>query len=348
MLTSHNELAQRLRRLLPALVLSVCAMAAPFGVQAQINPEIANCRELRDEPITPIAALCTAHTGCGYILNAQRSCASAKGYLERLQAAIGEGTRGLFGLRKEITPEAVFAAVLGGQTFSGARKLETLPDARQRIQEIDEQVRAVGAGDRVTVAEVRAVDPNNKAVATGPVVYYGQVKDGRARGAGASFYPDGKIARVIRIQERSRFDSLLPNGTRTVEELGEGGALWTASVSENGSMSIGTWNMGVYEGKRFRADGSVSEEGKFVEGGTLSVGTKQDAAGNRTKVNLPAAREAAAREAAEKARLAAEAENQRKRLAARKQEVAQANQERRPVVSPNLNALIEQIKGTKP
>ena len=64
-------------------------------------------------------------------------------------------------------------------------------------------------------------------------------------------------------------------------------------------MNLGTWRNGVFEGKKYRPDGALAEEGRFEKDGKLSVGVSYDAAGARTDVNLPAERAAAARTAAQ-------------------------------------------------
>ena len=82
---------------LTALLLSACVLAVPADVQAQVNPEIASCSELKDESTATQVDLCAAHIGCRFVLNVQKTCARARSYLERLQTAIGEGTKTLFG-----------------------------------------------------------------------------------------------------------------------------------------------------------------------------------------------------------------------------------------------------------
>ncbi|POA51108.1 hypothetical protein C1884_30605, partial [Pseudomonas sp. GW460-R15] len=82
------------------------------------------------------ADLCAAHVGCRFVLNVQKTCARAKSYLERLQAAIGEGTRTLlFGYRKEVTPDAIFTAELNSEERSNERALGARPDVQPRAQD---------------------------------------------------------------------------------------------------------------------------------------------------------------------------------------------------------------------
>lgn len=64
---------------LPALARSACALSLfiSAGAQAQVKPEIANCIELKDEAIVAQAEMCSAHIGCVYLLNVQKTCAQA-------------------------------------------------------------------------------------------------------------------------------------------------------------------------------------------------------------------------------------------------------------------------------
>ncbi|WPH13047.1 hypothetical protein [Variovorax paradoxus] len=312
-----NGLVQAVRtstHFLSAPILSACCvLAIPLGVQAQINSEIANCAELKDETTTAQVELCAAHVGCRYVLNVQKTCTRAKDYLDRLQTTIGEGTRTFFGYRKEITPDAVFAAVLGGEAFSGARKLETLPAERQRIQDIGAQVRVLGAGDKLA-------SPHDAKM---PWIFYGEIRTGhytdeRTNGWGTKFYDDGVITRGQHAHGpmQTRIDTLYPNGTRQVKEyVHKGPSTRFATVNHDGSVTVLTSNAGGFEGKKYRADGTVSEEGSFDDDLKLSVGTRYDMAGVAATVNIPAERQATAR-------AAAAAEQHRKR-----EEAARAEQQ---------------------
>ncbi|WP_157755074.1 hypothetical protein [Variovorax boronicumulans] len=306
-----------------ALGLALCAsvLAIPVDARAQSLPEL-KCEELKEEAIAPIAALCKAHIGCGYVLNSHRRCADAKGYLERLQNAIGEGTKTLFGSRKQITPDAIFKAELGGEDRANARSLDTLPFSQRWTQGMDAAVREAGPGDILsgTSADGRSW------------VYYGQVKEGQPDGWGTRIYSNGEIVRGQTAPSKNvaGLDILYPGGDRFVGSFKEGVRSGQGvRASADGARFEGAYIGGRrYDGKQFGSDGKLAEEGRYDKD-VLSVGTRYDAAGSRTEVNLPAAREAAAQEAADKARLAAQAEQQRKRDdEQRKQEAAaQAEQQ---------------------
>ncbi|MDA7416280.1 hypothetical protein PGB34_07875 [Xenophilus arseniciresistens] len=322
-----------IRRLLPACLLALGSvlLLMPSMAVAQVNPEIANCSELKDEATVTQADLCAAHVGCRFVLNVQKTCARAKGYLERLQAAIGEGTRTLFGTRKEVTPDAVFTATLGDESRGAARTLGGDTAVQAQAQEIGAQVRDVWHNSELTGKSSKGSD----------WIYYGQTRDGAWHGTGTVIYSSGEIQRgeFKDNQRNGAFDTLLPNGSRHVGKTDgsttEGLWVTPSGVKEKGK----DWKDGTFigtrteadgssftgriekgkrvEGTAFRADGTVSEKGRY-ENGQLSVGVQRDAAGNTTSVDLPAARAAAAREAAE-------AQAQRKREeAARQQQQFQA------------------------
>ncbi|MBX9906223.1 MAG: hypothetical protein K2Y31_17905 [Burkholderiales bacterium] len=52
--------------------------------RAQVNPELANCEELRDETTRTQVNFCTAHVGCALVMRIHKVCASVKTFLNRL------------------------------------------------------------------------------------------------------------------------------------------------------------------------------------------------------------------------------------------------------------------------
>ena len=90
--------------------LVVIAAVAPSQAFGQTQSEFANCEEVKDADAAFQAQLCSAHAGCNLVLKVQRTCTRAKQFLTRLKNSIGEGTKGLFGFRKEVTPDAIFEA----------------------------------------------------------------------------------------------------------------------------------------------------------------------------------------------------------------------------------------------
>lgn len=334
---SLHGLVQAIRlpnHFLAVLALSACMLTIPSEARAQVNPQIANCAELKDEATVTQADLCSAHIGCRFVLNMQKTCAQAKGYLERLQTAIGEGTRTFFGsYRKEVTPDATFTATLNGEDWENQRKLGGLAQPSQQAQEIGTRVRDAGNGNTLS----------GTARNGSTWVYYGQVKDGKADGIGSRIFSNGDIQRGhFKENELSgASDVLSGSGSRFVGNYSEllSGKREGLVVERNGDTFVGTRfgngsSEGTYTrasgerfvgtfgadglrtaGKEFRADGLLIEEGRY-EKGTLAMGTRYDA-GVGIEVNLQAAREvareAAVREAGEKARMAAEIESRRKR-----------------------------------
>lgn len=335
-----GSLSRPLSQLLLVLCLSLFAIAAPTAAHSQVNPEIANCSELKDEATITQADLCSAHIGCRFVLGVQKTCARAKSYLERLRTAIGEGTPTLFGLlgnRKEVTPDAVFTAALGADNMEQQRKLGGNAKFQQQAQDVSARVREVGNGSTLTGRSPSGTD----------WIYYGQTSGGKANGTGSFIYSSGEI-------QRGQFknddldgpgDVLFASGTRFVGTINEDsgrreglqvdeagfqrdgvrysdGKFIGVMTRPDGSKFRGTIDKTVLkEGREYRPDGTLAEEGRY-EGGKLFVGTRYDAAGVATAVNLPAEREAAKRAAAAAEQQRKQDEEQRQREAA-----AQAEQQ---------------------
>ena len=336
----HLDATGPLSRLLIVLSLSLFAIGAPTAAHSQVNPEIANCSELKDEATITQADLCSAHIGCRFVLGVQKTCARAKSYLERLRTAIGEGTPTLFGLlgnRKEVTPDAIFTAALGADNMAQQRNLAGSTKFQQQAQDVSARVREVGNSSALTGRAPSGTD----------WVYYGQASGGKASGTGSFIYSTGEIQRGQFKNDSLDGPSevLFANGTRFVGAINEDsgrreglqvdeagfvrdgarysdGTFIGVMTRPDGSKFRGTIDKTVLkEGRDYRPDGSLNEEGRY-EGGKLSVGTRYDAAGVATAVNLPAEREAAKRAAAAEQQQRKQDEEQRKREAA-----AQAEQQ---------------------
>lgn len=82
----------------------------PVTVSAEVNPEIANCEEIKDEATQTQADFCSAHVGCKLVMGIHKTCAKVKTFLDRLKEKVGEGTQTLFGRRKEVDAVQVFEA----------------------------------------------------------------------------------------------------------------------------------------------------------------------------------------------------------------------------------------------
>jgi hypothetical protein len=62
------------------------ATGAPAAGAQTVKPEIASCVELKDKAIRPLVSACTAHIGCTFILNVQKTCTDAKQFMTNLSA----------------------------------------------------------------------------------------------------------------------------------------------------------------------------------------------------------------------------------------------------------------------
>ncbi len=312
---------------LPALALSACALFLSTGAQAQVKPEIANCVELKDEAIVAQAEMCSAHIGCVYVLNVQKTCAQAQGYLERLQAAIGEGTRTFFGsYRKEVTPDAIFTALLGSDERASVRMLDATPTSQRRSQEIAARVRDAGTGDILSGA----------AHSGASWVYYGQIQDGKSDGIGTRIFSSGELQRgqFTRGYLRGASDVLYPSGARYIGDIGgiagdqrsgQGAYIYKNGKKQEGSFSDGE----IASGTTYRPDGKVSEKGNYDKAGKLSFGQRFDTEGVPTVVNVRVEQEAAARAAAAVEQQRKLDEQQRKLEEAQRQREAAAQAEQR-------------------
>lgn len=320
MKTVHQYIVRTTLRLALASVIA-CISVVPAVVQAEVNPEIANCEELKDPDTLTQAELCSAHLGCRLVFAIHKTCTKAKRFITNLKDAIGEGTKGLLGTRKEITPDAIFEASLTEKT----RVLDTLPESRDMAAAIREKLRGK-SGETLTGT---SSDGSNW-------VYYGEVQDGSAQGVGTRIFSSGAIARGnFKNELHGQGESVVVGRGRHVAEhfygnrdgegawAGESGARFVGKF-ENSNMKDGklldydgTRTEGRFkenklvEGKIYRPNGS-QEEGLF-DNGKLSVGKAYDAKGVATVVNIPREREiaaAATREAEERTNRLAEAERQ--------------------------------------
>ncbi|WP_447787696.1 hypothetical protein [Variovorax boronicumulans] len=325
---SRHDLVQAIQtptHFLPALALSACALFISTGAQAQVKPEIANCVELKDEAIVAQAEMCSAHVGCVYVLNVQKTCAQATGYLERLQTAIGEGTRTFFGsYRKEVTPDAIFTAALGSDEHASVRSLDAIPTSQLRSQDVATKVRDVGTGDTLS---------GNW---NGGWVYYGRTQDGKADGIGTRIFANGEIQRgqFRRGNVYGAGEILYRNGARYIGDFagiggnqrwGQGAYIYKNGTKQEGSFSDGE----IVSGTTYRPDGKVSEKGNYDKAGKLSFGQRFDTEGVPTVVNVRLEQEAAARAAAAAEQQRKLDEQQRKLDEAQHQREAAAQAEQR-------------------
>lgn len=305
----------------------VVAMAlaglSPMAVHAQINPEIANCSEMKDDATQTQAEICSAHAGCRLVFAIHKTCVKAKQFINNLKTAIGDGVQGFFGRNKDVTPDAIFEASLGTTT----RALSTVPE-----------VKDMAAGIRNEVRNVRGEVLKGTGEGNVDWVYYGQVNDGKAEGIGTRIFSDGSLARgsfkdnelhgngetINKGDSRhiSEFDKRLRTGKGAFAN--EAGSSFVGTfernnmkegtiITSNGFRFEGTFqNNNISQGRLFGVDGRLLGEGRY-EDNTLLVGKSYDASGNATQVNLPADRQlaaAAAREAEERNRRDAEANRQ--------------------------------------
>lgn len=306
------------------LLTLVCIQPAP--AYAQNTPNAANCDELTDPDVKFQMDMCSAHLGCRMVMGIHKTCVKVKGFLTNLKEAIGLGTKGFFGYKKEVTPDSIFEASVS----SDLREMDKLPSVIETKKNISK--------DFYTAAKNELKGSNG----TENYIHYGATESGKRKGAGITFFSDG-------VSERGTFDSngqlsgsaevLQSNGdwryvgdTQQGKRNGNGvvgnksGEILQARYS-NGRVvegkrtyADGSWYEGTFDkislpenGKVFRANGTLEAEGRFV-GRQLSIGKTYDSSGNVVlEVNLPQDRELAAakvREADEQRKRNAEVERQ--------------------------------------
>ena len=314
------------------MTIMLCVLFAPTIVRAQSGDPLNNCvAEITDPDEKFRAELCSAHVGCKFVFAIQKTCAKVQSFLNGLRNAIGQGTKTLFGYKKEITPDAVFEASLSDNLKGGNYKLEIAEKAKI----IRAQVRNAGK-DELT----------GKSTNDGNWIYYGDVVDGKANGIGTYINAKGVIRRGNYIDGKSSgtTEALYPeearwigSGTYTNGKFsGEGILLKEAGAFKEGTYSDETFMAGklitpegvrfegafykkgdLESGKKYRADGTLESEGRFENGEVVS-GKRYDTAGNvsETVTVLEFRREAAARRQREAVESRATAEQKQRELEA--------------------------------
>jgi hypothetical protein len=308
---------------------------------AQLHENAANCNELKDPDVMFQMDLCKAHVGCRMVMGIHSSCVKAKKFFTNLKEQVGEGVKGLFGYRKEVTSDMVFEASM---------------DDKQRAVEQDKSWKAKADSVREGLKTASKEQLNGKLSDGSAWTYIGDVKAGAMEGKGTVFFSDGEIQRgeFSQGQSNGTVDSIKPIGTRTTADYvqekmnGDGkvllsnGATYQGNYSENKRNGNGIYtfsNGNRYEGEfkngdshgqgvLYRANGSVMERGIY-DADKLSVGKQYDAKGTViAEINKPLdeqkAREAAQLAAAEKQRQA----DAEKAAAAQRQRDAKAAAER--------------------
>jgi hypothetical protein len=257
-----------------------------IGVHAQTGKaEIAKCAELKDESIQQPSKLCTAHTGCRYVLHAQKNCATAKQYLNRLKSVMLMDII----LTEEKIP---VAAPLMGDLSKSKVTIDNIfeaakTDNTKRLDALLETKKlATGLRDGVRQA------PADELIHKDGSVYYGTIKNGKPNGIGTRIHVTGKICRgTFRdglVVDDESMDCIEENGRSTYSRYvnGQGaivnntGVVWVGNYSreritsgrlyaeDDRILAEGDWDSNGFTGKIFDANGNVMSEGKFDINGT--------------------------------------------------------------------------------
>ena len=305
--------------------LAVAALAGAAGApavaaEAGLKQALAQCAEMRIENLDGQTRACTEHDGCRLMLNSFKTCEDAGHFLGQLRTAIGEGSPGLFGRRKVVTPDAVFEARITARV----RDMDSWPGVGQRSAAIRNQIKA-----------------GSSTLLLGNVgegfswAYYGDTKNGKPEGVGTKLHSDGTAYRGgFRAGNwHGSGEVITPNGFRVIAQFQNNKRTGPGAFSDGaGSTFAGEYadelmaqgkfttasgtvfegkfkdNLG-HQGKMTRADGVV-DEGIF-DRSELSVGKRIKKDGTVIEFDVPRERELAAaakRDAAERERRAAEEE----------------------------------------
>lgn len=142
---------QTFLRIVATCILLSWFTAAP--VLAQVNPEIANCEEVKDEATQTQIDFCTAHAGCKLVMGIQNTCAKVKTFIERLREKVGDGTRSLFGTRRTVDATQVYGALEAMAAEPPAYKKSALTEKwKQAAQSAEKDMKSMSK-DSVTEEE---------------------------------------------------------------------------------------------------------------------------------------------------------------------------------------------------
>ncbi len=239
------------------------------------------------------------------VMGIHNTCVKVKNYLTNLKELIGNGTKTLFGYKREVTPDAVAQVSLTGPM----RVIEQRPGVADTAKKIQEDVNSV-----VKKELIGGYGDNRW-------VYYGEQENGKAKGKGIRIYSDGEIQRGHFQDDLNGAGEMISprTGARYVGEYSSGqrsgsgvllksnnviiDAIWRnddpekgVQINSNNTRFEGTFSSdgGPSNGKRYKGDGTLHEEGLF-EKSVLTVGKKYDSTGQvAEEVNLPRDRELAA------------------------------------------------------
>lgn len=290
---------QALKRLAVTAVVLIVIAASQTASANGINPELANCDELKDPITLDQATVCSAHVGCRFVLRIHRTCAQAKKFLGQLSTAaegFADGLRSLFSSGNR-QPQQAGMALFSASLNNSTRRIDRLEETK-KVRQVLEQ----GLSDPKRLTTLEGPRPTGSSEPAW--IYYGQVAAEKSErsGWGVEIRSDGTITKALFFPKITGYaDVILKNGNRITGEVGievkpdtfetiyriEAGARATSDglmfvgsfderdrivgrgwgESGNGTRFVGTFKDGLPEiGKAFRPDGTLLEEGEFSKG----------------------------------------------------------------------------------
>jgi hypothetical protein len=236
------------------LITTVFLLLTLVTAHAQSGTNYADCDEVKDPDIKFQMELCSAHPGCKLVMTIQQTCAKAKTFLTNLKEQIGEGVKGFFGFRKEVTSDHVFEASMNATQQSATK-------------DKDWKIRSDELRDRVKKADVKV--RLGDTTGGGKSVFVGDVKDGIAVEVGTKFFSDGTIVRgEFRFNNPFGEAEAIVSGGRRIEVWKDGSLNGNNdfSLEANGSKYKGSLFRGVRTGYGVYEYGPSRLEGNFSEG----------------------------------------------------------------------------------
>lgn len=261
-----------------AIALSA-ALAVPVRAADDVNPEIANCEELKDEATVEQANTCKLHVFCGMIFKIQKACTKAKTFLNKLKNLSFRKER----LDSSDVFDAAAPSTEGDTSFNRISAAIKSKYDNQPMKEILTGQDSAGGKDVKWVYEGPVKD--GKRDGTGVLVnergevFRGDFAQGRQSGTGDQFFENGTGQRWV-----GQMTDQLLNGPG-VMRFSDGGryegefrsSTWEGRgsyVTPEGDRLEGDWKAGRLNGRGVvTAQNGNRYEGDFVTGKRHGQGT---------------------------------------------------------------------------
>lgn len=274
-------MAQSRALILIILVATLLVVAVgPAYAVSDVNPEIANCEELKDQATIEQVNFCRTHVFCAMVMKLQTACTKAKTFLSKLKSmSFGKSQRDSGDVFDAAAPSTEEDAAFN--IISGAIKRKY---DRQPKKEI------LTGQDNLGGKDVKWV-------------YEGVVREGQRDGSGVMASEAGWIVRGDFVQGRvlGQADSVSFHKTlgefrlagEMVDDKLEGqGILRAPKVRMEGKFRLGHLEEGVSESDFMRQEGKFKLGGRLIEGTQIFkngpvAGTRQTIVDSKVVLSVP-------------------------------------------------------------